>query len=725
MPSLTAIPSATARWSARHPWRAIGGWLAFVALAVGLAMVIPTKSTTEADYRLGDSGRAQAILEAGGLRQPDAENVLITSRSGPLPKDQVSAVGRELTTAMSRIPTVAQVAEPVWSADRSAALVPVTLKTGADEVAPLLAATATVQAAHPGLEIRQGGDLSIQSGINDRVAEDLHTAEFLSIPATLVLMLLAFGALIAAGVPVLLAGTAVGASMGLAAPISYLVHAEPTVNSMIGLVGMAVGVDYSLFYLKREREEREKGASTVDAVEIAARTSGHAILVSGGAVIVSMASLYLVGAATFNSLATGAIVVVAVAVLGSITVLPALLVKLGTWVDRPRIPLLWRMTRGMQRGAVSSRLTAPVLRHPAVALLVALAATAALAVPALGMRVHGASLETLPGDIPAVATAKRIAEEFPSRGTSAVVVVRADAQAQSQVAAALTKLAGEAERTAYVEGASADAIRTSADRTVTRLDLPIPFGERDSKTENAIHDLRNTLVPNALHGITAEYAVGGSAAENLDFVDRQSGRMSYVVGLVLLLTLVVMFGAFRSLPLALVSAGLNLLSVGAAFGVLRLVFQDGRFTSLLDYTSPGYVIDWIPLFVLAILVGLSMDYHVFVTSRIREWADTGLPMREAVRRGLADTAGVVTSAAAVMIAVFSIFVTLSMLEMKMMGVGLAAAILVDATLVRLVLLPAALVLLGERVWPRAAAHARPDRAPMLEGASGLVGAGRR
>ena len=523
-----------------------------------------------------------------------------------------------------------------------------------------------------------------------------------------------FGALIAAGVPVLLAATSVAATMGLAAPISYLIPAEPTVNSMIVLIGMAVGVDYSLFYLKREREERAKGASTLDAVAIAARTSGHAILVSGGAVIVSMAGLYLIGAATFNSLATGSIVVVAVAVLGSITVLPALLVKLGRWVDRPRIPLLWRLTRRMGRGAISGRLLAPVLRFPRLSLVAALAATGALAVPAFGMSIHAANLTTLPGDIPAVATITRIADAFPSEGTSALVAVRGSALDQPDVEQALRDLSARAAATPLFTDLGVDPVRVSTDRTVTRLELAIPYPDHDPRAAEAISSLRESLAPAALDGLDAEYAVGGWSATGMDFADRQSDRMPLVIGFVMLLTLVMMIGVFRSVALALVSTALNLLSVGVAFGVLRLIFQDGHLEGLLGFTSPGFIIDWIPLFVMTILVGLSMDYHVFVLSRVREYAQAGLSAREAVRRGIGDTASVVTSAAAVMVSVFAIFATLSLMEMKMMGVGLAVAILLDATIIRLVILPATLVLLGERIWHRPTARAVGRPGPLAQ-----------
>lgn len=292
-------------------------------------------------------------------------------------------------------------------------------------------------------------------------------------------MLLAFGALIAAGAAVLLAGTSVAATMGLAAPMSHLIHAEPTVNSMIVLIGMAVGVDYSLFYLKREREERAEGATTLDAVSTAAQTSGHAILVSGGAVIASMAGLYLIGQATFTSLATGSIIVVAVAVIGSITVLPALLVTLGRSVDHPRIPLLWRLNRRIGQGGISTRLLTPVVRHPLAALVAALAITLGLAVPAVGMRLHSANLQTLPQDIPEVATLNAMVEKFPSQGTGAVVVVRATSAQAGVVGQALRDLAATAGVARPSSIRLSSPITVSADGTVTSLRLTIPFEERD------------------------------------------------------------------------------------------------------------------------------------------------------------------------------------------------------------------------------------------------------
>ena len=696
---LTAVPMRAARWSAEHPWRAILAWVAFVAVAVGLAIAVPTHETTDADYRIGESGRADAMVADAGLTPPDTENILVEGPGGV-------AAAADLVAAAKDAPGVTGVSGPQASPDGTALLVSVELAHGVEDAGAVQAVTAQVAGEHPGTTIREAGDLSIDAAINDRVSEDLGSAETISLPITLLLMLLAFGALIAAGIPVLLAATSVAATLGLMAPLSHLVPADLTVSSMIVLIGMAVGVDYSLFYLKREREERAKGRTTLEAVEIAAQTSGHSILVSGGAVVASMAGLFVVGDATFNSLAVGSILVVAVAVLGSITVLPALLVKLGRWSDRPRVPFLWRLNRRLHRrwgrSGISRRLLGPVVRHPGVALVLSSLVVVGLAIPALGMRTHSATLDTLPTSIAEVQTVKAISRQFPAdEGANAIVVVKADPAQRADVATALQTLTRDAVGTGRFV-ASGQGVQTSDDGTTSTILLGMPYDETDDRVPAAIHELRGELVPAALgdlaHEQGLEHAVGGGAAEEVDFVKQQQGRLALVIGFVLLLTMLIMAVTFRSVPLAVASTVLNLLSVGAAFGVITLVFQHGWGSGLLDFTSPGFVINWLPLFVLVVLVGLSMDYHVFVLSRVREHVDRGLPTRVAVERGITDTAGVVTSAAAVMVSVFAIFATLSMIEMKMMGVGLSAAILLDATLVRLVMLPAILVLLGDRVW---------------------------
>jgi RND superfamily putative drug exporter len=705
---LTRLPARAATWSATHPWRAIALWFAFVAASVLVAMAVPTVSTADADYRQGESGRAEHLSDQGHFPFADSENALITATGGnvlssaPARRSAEQAAG-QLTTRLSTTPGVAAVAAPMWSKDHSALLLSWSLRDGVDDATAMQAAVSAVQQQNPGLSLREAGDVTVDQAINQRVADDLGSAETISLPLTLILMLLAFGALVAAGIPVLLAGTSVAATIGLSAPISHLIHAEPTVTSMIVLIGMAVGVDYSLFYLKRERAERAAGRSTLDAVAIAAQTSGHSILVSGGAVIASMTGLFIMGGATFNSLAAGSIVVVAVAVLGSITVLPALLVTLGRWVDRPRVPLLWRLNRRIGSGGLSGRILRPVLRHPKSALLASVLVVGALAVPALGMRTHSADLTTLPPSIAEVTTLKQISTAFPGEGPTAKVVVRsADA---GDAAGALAKLREQA--TATGEFTAVSDVARSGEISVMTLAMPYP--ESDPRIDTALRQLRSQLVPATLKGHVADYAVGGDAAESLDAADHQHARLPVVLGFVLVLTMLMMLAAFRSLPIAAASTLLNLVSVGAAFGIVTLVFQHGVAASWLGVTAPGYLIDWLPLFIMVVLIGLSMDYHVFVVGRIRELVRGGQPTRIAVENGLRDTAGVVTSAAAVMVSVFAIFATLSMTEMQMMGIGLSAAILLDATVVRLVMLPAILVLLGERAW-WPATPARPSPA---------------
>lgn len=694
MARMTSGPQAVARWSARNPWRAIGLWLAIIVVAVGFSALIPTQNTDDADYRVGQSGRADAMIHDAGLAAPDTEYVLIAGD-----RDDAVAAADQLRSELADSTQVDEIGAPVWSPDGSTLLssIPLRAPPGDDDpvITDITKAVDSISAQHSGLNVGLTGDVSMDEAINDRVADDLLSAEVISIPITLGIMLFAFGALIAAGIPVLLAITSVGATIGIYAPISYLVPSEATASSVVMLIGMAVGVDYSLFYLKREREERRKGHGTLDAVQIAAATSGHSIIVSGVAVIASLAGVYVLGSATFNSLATAAIIVVAVAVVGSLTVLPALLAKLGKWVDRPRVPLLWRINNRIGEGGISSRIIGPVIRRPMAALLAGLVVMFALAVPALSMTMRSAGLDTLPQDIPAVQVSQQMNEKFPSEGPSAQVVVQGGDTAE--VTGALNAVGADATETGAwtVSG----PLVTSAAGTTSILELASTHPMNSSEADEAMLDLRDSVVPDRIDAIGGtEFAVGGDVAEQYDTTKSQSDGLPMVVAVILTLTMLMLIATFRSPVIALVSTALNLLSVGAAFGVLALVFQHTWAEGFLDFNSNGTVVEWIPMFMLAVLVGLSMDYHVFVLSRIREGIDKGLPPTVAVRAGVSQTAGVVTSAALVMVSVFALFAAQSMVEMKQMGVGLAVAILIDATIVRLLLLPSILVLLGHRAW---------------------------
>jgi RND superfamily putative drug exporter len=697
-----------ARWSAEHPWRAIALWVVFVAVCFVGGNAAGTREATAQDDAIGESGQAYVMIENGKFGdEPAVDNVLITPLSGKLDLPSAQQAATDAAAKLRAVTGVASVGKPIPARDGSALLVPITMSgdpdTASDRVGPLRAATASVQAAHPSLRVEEVGGPSINKALDDTLGKDFQKAEILSLPVTLLILIIAFGALIAAGVPVLLALSSVAAAMGLSTLASHLVPMGDATSSVILLIGMAVGVDYSLFYVRREREERALGRNHVDAVEIAAETSGHAVVVSGTAVIIAMAGLFLAGDSTFSSLATGSILVVAVAVLGSLTVLPALLAKLGRWVDRPRVPLIWRLTarRTGEPGRVWRKILSPALKKPAVTLLVSVLALLALAAPALGMKLRFPGIEDLPRTTPAMQAYDRLTAAYPSNGTNHIVAVTAPAGEAAAVKAALTKLARSTQDDrlfAPLEETGPD-IDQSASGTVTVLNVATPFATRSDEAVDSLHELRQTLAPAALGGIPgAKYAVAGGVAENEDYAKHIWQTLPIVAGFVLVLTFLVMAWTFRSIVVALTAIALNLLSAAAAYGLLVLVFQHTWAEGLLGFTSTGAVVTWLPLFLFVVLFGLSMDYHVFVVSRIREAVGRGVPTRQAVGDGIVGSAGVVSSAAVVMVAVFSIFATLSTIDMKQLGVGLAAAILLDATIIRAVVLPSLMTLLGPANW---------------------------
>ncbi|PZF88683.1 MMPL family transporter [Micromonospora deserti] len=713
-----------ARWSAEHPWRAIALWVVFVAVCFVGGNAVGLNEATDSDQAIGESGRAGLIVDAGRFDDPAVENVLITPRGGTLDAAAARAAADDAAARLRTVDGVASVGQPVLALDGSALLLPITMsgdpETASDRVRPLRDITAGVQAGHPQLRVEQVGGPSINKALDDTLGRDFQRAELLSLPVTLAILIIAFGALIAAGVPVLLALSSVAAAMGLSTLASHLVPATDVTASVILLIGMAVGVDYSLFYVRREREERAKGRSGLDAVEIAAETSGHAVVVSGVAVIISMAGLLLAGDAVFSSLAVGSILVVAVAVTGSLTVLPALLAKLGRWVDRPRVPLLWRLTapRTGRHGAPAKpwfwpAVLRPALRAPVATLVVSVGLLLALAVPALGMKLKFPGMEDLPRSTPAMQAYDRLTAAFPSTGTSHTVAVRAPAAEADRVRTALAELAARASADPLFAPTEADGpkIEVSTDHRVSVLEVATPYASRDDEAVRSLERLRDELVPATLAGVPgAEYAVGGGVAASEDYARHVRGKLPIVMGFVLALTFLVMTWTFRSVVIAASSILLNLLSAGAAYGLLVLVFQGGWAEDLLGFTSMGAIVSWLPLFLFVVLFGLSMDYHVFVVSRIREGVRAGMANRAAVAYGITSSAGVVTSAAIVMVGVFSIFATLSTIDMKQLGIGLAAAILLDATIIRAVVLPALMTLLGDANWwaPR---FLRPRSAP--------------
>ncbi len=693
-------------WSARHRKTAVFGWLLFVVLATALGSMAGTVKSTDVQNGVGESGRAARILHSAGIQQPAAESVFVQSTTFTADDARFRSAVTDAVTAVQGTGKVADVVSPYASGsiskDRHSALVSFVMTgdpdTAADRVQPVLDAVAKTQKAHPGLRVEEFGTAGATKNYSDVFTSDFSRAEYSAVPLALGILLVVFGAVVAAVLPVLLAVTAFVGAFGLLGLVSHLLPTDDNAASVMLLVGLAVGVDYCLFYLRREREERAAGRDSADALRIAAATSGHSVLVSGITVVVALAGMFLTGIATFRAMGMAAILVVVVAVLGSLTVLPAILSMLGDRVGKGRIPLIGRRREQSSEGSRFWRaVLTPVLNRPVVATALSTLVLLALAAPLTGIRTAQlTSAQELPRDNPVVLTGQRIQAAFPGNAEPAHVVVKAASVGGPAMSGAIADFRREALATGQLH--EPITVTLHAKQDVAVIDVALAGTGTDKTSERALTALRS-IVPKTLGAVPgAQAAVTGTTAMSVDFSHQLSGSALPVFAFVLILCFVLMLLSFRSLVIAVTAVVLNLLSVGAAYGVLTLVFQHGVGASLLGTYAVGAIESWMPLFLFVILFGLSMDYHVFVVSRIKEGRDRGLTTRDAIARGIGSTAGVVTSAAVIMVGVFAIFGTLSVMSMKQIGVGLAVAVLIDATVIRGVLLPAVMALLGDRNW---------------------------
>ncbi|MFE9093443.1 MMPL family transporter [Streptomyces sp. NPDC007264] len=705
-------------WSARHRWAAVGIWVLFVVLAMAAGSAAGRVDVKESDQLQGETHTASKIIEDAGIKRPAGETVLVQAKDGrtTATDPQFRAAVTQVVRAVDGTGRVSNVTSPydagTISKDGRSALVQFDIRgdadTAGDRVEPVLKAVAGVQKEHTGLRIEEIGGASIQKTFSDAYGDDFQQAEYSAVPMALGILLIAFGAVVAALLPVALALTAIIATMGLMGVVSHLQPMDNTANSVMLLVGLAVGVDYCLFYLRREREERAAGRDPGTALRIAAATSGRAVIVSGVTVCVAMAGLLFTGIATFEAMGLASLMVVAVAMVGSVTVLPALLSLLGERVEKGRIPFLHpdsrskrlaRRGRSVEEGSRAwGAVLKVVLARPAVSLAVAAGALLAIAAPALGMKTQNLTLDQEFGDrLPIVGTYTRVNDAFPGGSDPAQVVVKAKDIGAADVKAALSEFRARA----ISSGASRGPVdvKVHEAQNVALISVPLVGGSDLDKAGKSLKLLRDTVRPETLGKIDGVQApITGQVAGSQDFNDRLLGSVVPVFAFVVIFAFLLMLLSFRSLTVAITSILLNLLSAGAAYGILVAVFQHGWGASLVGAEGVGAVVTWLPLFLFVILFGLSMDYHVFVVSRIREARLRGRTTKEAIMHGVVTTAGVVTSAAVIMVAVFGIFGTLSMQSMKQMGVGLAAAVLIDATVIRGVLLPAVMALLGERNW---------------------------
>ncbi|HEY7074025.1 MAG TPA: MMPL family transporter [Solirubrobacteraceae bacterium] len=709
MPSRN-LASRAARWSARHRKTAVFGWLAFVVIAFMIGGAVGQKKIADQDQGNGASRTADRAIAKADFPDKADEQVLVQGRGAvKIGSPQLTAGVKDVVNRLEHTANVIDVKSPLakgnegqLSKDGRSALVTFSIPgkddTAKARVTASLNATAAAQKAHPELRIEQFGDASADKALSKMFSDDFSRAQKISLPLTLVILVVAFGALMAAGVPLLLGITAVFATLGLIAPISQLIPVDESVSEVILLIGLAVGVDYSMFYVRRKMEETDAGRSEEDALEFAAATSGRAVLISGLTVMIAMAGMFFAGNVTFTSFAVGTMLVVAVAMIGSLTVLPAVLSKLGRRVEMGKVPFLAKMrhrNHGESRlwGFVIDR----VLRRPVLSVVLSGGLLVVLALPALNIHTINTGVAGLPRSLPIMKTYDRIQAAFPGGPLPAVIAVQAKDVTAPQVQQGIKALETKALATHEMSRPVDQTI--SPDKTVSIVSIPMAGDGTDSVSDHALNTLRNEVIPATIATVPGvKVDVTGLTAGSKDFNDSMKSHIPYVFAFVLGFAFLLLLMTFRSIVIPLKAIVLNLLSVGAAYGILVWIFQEGHLQSLLGFHSLGGIVAWLPLFLFVILFGLSMDYHVFIISRIKELVDRGRKTEDAVKQGLHATAGVVTSAAVVMVAVFAVFASLTAMEFKQMGVGLALAILIDATIVRAVLLPATMKLLGEWNW---------------------------
>jgi uncharacterized membrane protein YdfJ with MMPL/SSD domain len=739
-----------AGWSARHRWPVFVLWFVLtvglfgVSLAGGGTQVEPLEGGDDST-RL-ESERAFEIFREGGAVEEGQQYLLLIESDLQTIDDprfgaSIQAAVEHLRAVQddSGAPALEQVVDPLEappelapqliSPDRHAVRISARVMGGPEEIErklhPVTDEVLRLRARYPELTFLALNNTLANDEILDLVNEDLDRSLLLTIPLTFLILLIAFGAVVAAAVPLILAATALLAAFGVLN--LYSQHIAPVAqfaSQLVVLIGLAVSVDYSLFLITRFRAERRRGRDKHGAIDVASGTAGRAIVFSGLAVMLSIGGLYLLDDATFNAMATGTIAVVLIAVIGSLTFLPATLAILGRGVDWGRIPYFGR-DREEGSGAWS-RLVRGVSRRPLVSALVSGAFMLLLAAPFLRLHIGSSDLEAYPSSLESVRAVELLNRRWPGGSTVEVqvVVTRAKEPAVQRAVADLSQ------RVLAIPGVSGPPRTTpSASGDAALVSFLLSGTRNDEPNREVVRRVRQEVVPavfGALPGVEA--LVTGNVARTLDQVDHFRDALPRVFAFVLGLSFLLLLVAFRSLVIPIKAIVLNLLSTAAAYGVLVLVFQEGLFADVLD-VKPGVVEDFVPLFIFTILFGLSMDYHVFILMRIKEAHDRGVGSNEAVVRGISITSGTITSAAAIMVCVFAVFVTLRLAVVKEIGLGLAVAVLLDATVVRTVLLPASMRLLGEWNWwlpgflswlPRVTLEAEPLPSPSQSAAAALT-----
>ncbi|MBA3379781.1 MAG: MMPL family transporter [Chloroflexia bacterium] len=725
--------------SSRRPWWTIGAWVAALVLSFVIMGTLGLKTTTEFTFTNDPESQAGAnILEGAGLidDSPTDETIVVHSETSTVDDPAFQAKVEEITATVRGMDGVvvpdtvvnyyelsansetAAMAEGLVSDNRNTTLIPASLTGTLDEAmenAP--AYVEDVDAfSGDGIEVISVGYVSIGEENNKIAEEDIVQGETVGIIAALIILVFVFGALVAAGIPIILAMVSILISLGITALIGQIWDLSFFVTNMITMIGLAVGIDYALFVVERYREERRRGRTKSESIGVTGGTASKAVAFSGATVVLALLGMFIMPASIFRALAIGAIVVVIVAVFAALTLVPALLTLLGDRIDWPR-------KRNYEAYAVAhaaddphnlqlvykgfwGRITRAVMARPVIGVVFTVGLLLLAAIPYLDINTGFAGVESMPDDSQ-VKQGFEILEEEGFAGRLAVVQFAVDGDegsAQGGIDNLRTALAaatvpdGDGTKPAFLPVPEENWARWNDAGDVALLEATLNMGTNDARAYTVIDELRGDIVPAAFDGSSADVYVTGETAFNQDFFNIANDYAPYVIAFVLGLSFLLLLLAFRSIVVSAKAIAMNLLSVGAAYGLLVLVFQKGVGADFFGFQQTPTIEAWIPIFLFCVLFGLSMDYHVFLLSRIREHYDQTGNNTESVAVGLHSTAKIITGAALIMVAVFGGFASGRLVMLQQMGFGLGVAVLLDATIVRSVLVPSAMALLGDRNW---------------------------
>ena len=717
---MSISPTGLARTSARHPWKVVGVWALLLVVSMGLisALLADALTTGWTFNTSPESVKGQDLLEQR-LRGPqrDQEAVVIRNTSSTVDDASYRAFVDDLTTKIGALgPATVEssmsayqaqsagmgdVSKSLISQDRHVTIIPVTLAGRFDEapttVEPLLK-IATEANGKDGFEVYVAGNGAMGHDFQVGSEEDLARGEMFGGAIALVILVLVFGAVVAAFIPVLLAVFAIIAALGLTALVGQGFEFSFFVTNMISMMGLAVGIDYTLFILSRFREERDRGLDVLHAVDAAMSTAGRAVLFSGITVIIALLGMLIIPTSIYRSLALGATFVVGFAILASLTLLPALMRLLGDRVNAIRIPFVQGKHREFDpdhQGGFWDTVAGGVMKHPVIGVVAVTALLLGAASFYLDVNAGSAGVTSLPDNFQSKKGFLILRDEFAGGTvTPAEIVIDGDANSAA-VKSAVAKLQAAA---AQDKTFGPSTVETNPAGDLTLVSLQVAADPATDEANNAVKRLRNDYVPQAFDGVPAQVYVSGSTAFNLDFFSLTDTYTPIVFVFVLGLSFLLLMLVFRSIVVPAKAIIMNLLSVGAAYGLIVLVSQKGFGADVLGFQQVDTVEAWLPLFLFSVLFGLSMDYHVFLLSRIRErYLQTG-DNTDAVAFGLRSTGRLITGAALIMVAVFGGFAMGDLVMLQQVGFGLGVAVLLDATVVRSILVPASMKLLGKANW---------------------------